>query len=93
MQEFWSLDGWFDLGGILRIYVDSLKLNIFYKIILLFIIDFVDFVVVEVLEKYGLEKENFKDYCIVWVMFFFGVQYFDEKGVKEIIFDDDECFL
>lgn len=80
-------------GGTLRIYADSLRPNIPYKTILLSTTDPVDFAVAEALEKYGLEKENPKDYCIARVMLPPGAQHSDEKGAKEIILDDDECPL
>uniref|UniRef100_A0A8D0GD72 Afadin n=1 Tax=Sphenodon punctatus TaxID=8508 RepID=A0A8D0GD72_SPHPU len=93
MQEFRSSDGRPDSGGTLRIYADSLKPNIPYKTILLSTTDAADFAVVEALEKYGLEKENPKDYCIARVMLPPGAQHSDDKGAKEIILDDDECPL
>uniref|UniRef100_A0A7N8Y042 Afadin, adherens junction formation factor a n=1 Tax=Mastacembelus armatus TaxID=205130 RepID=A0A7N8Y042_9TELE len=67
MQEFMSSDGRPDSGGTLRIYADSLKPNIPYKTILLSTRDTADFAVVEALEKYGLEKENPREYCIARV--------------------------
>ncbi|XP_032263376.1 afadin isoform X14 [Phoca vitulina] len=93
MQEFRSSDGRPDSGGTLRIYADSLKPNIPYKTILLSTTDPADFAVAEALEKYGLEKENPKDYCIARVMLPPGAQHSDEKGAKEIILDDDDCPL
>ncbi|KAM5229183.1 afadin isoform 2-T2 [Ctenodactylus gundi] len=93
MQEFRSSDGRPDSGGTLRIYADSLKPNIPYKTILLSTTDPADFAVAEALEKYGLEKENPKDYCIARVMLPPGSQHSDERGAKEIILDDDECPL
>ncbi|KAM5284170.1 afadin isoform 6-T6 [Hipposideros larvatus] len=93
MQEFRSSDGRPDSGGTLRIYADSLKPNIPYKTILLSTTDPADFAVAEALEKYGLEKENPRDYCIARVMLPPGAQHSDEKGAKEIILDDDECPL
>ncbi|KAF6112582.1 afadin, adherens junction formation factor [Phyllostomus discolor] len=93
MQEFRSSDGRPDSGGTLRIYADSLKPNIPYKTILLSTTDPADFAVAEALEKYGLEKESPKDYCIARVMLPPGAQHSDEKGAKEIILDDDECPL
>ncbi|KAL0165016.1 hypothetical protein M9458_040769, partial [Cirrhinus mrigala] len=51
------------------IYADSLKPNIPYKTILLSTTDMADFAVAEALEKYGLEKENPRDYCIAQVRF------------------------
>ncbi|XP_022376667.1 afadin isoform X1 [Enhydra lutris kenyoni] len=93
MQEFRSSDGRPDSGGTLRIYADSLKPNIPYKTILLSTTDPADFAVAEALEKYGLERENPKDYCIARVMLPPGAQHSDEKGAKEIVLDDDECPL
>ncbi|XP_030578124.1 afadin isoform X3 [Archocentrus centrarchus] len=84
MQEFMSSDGRPDSGGTLRIYADSLKPNIPYKTILLSTRDTADFAVVEALEKYGLEKENPKEYCIARQ---------DDKSGKEAILDDNECPL
>ncbi|XP_036281461.1 afadin isoform X3 [Pipistrellus kuhlii] len=93
MQEFRSSDGRPDSGGTLRIYADSLRPNIPYKTILLSTTDPAGFAVAEALEKYGLEKENPKDYCIARVMLPPGAQHSDEKGAKEIVLDDDECPL
>ncbi|KAM4633468.1 afadin isoform 4-T4 [Polymixia lowei] len=84
MQEFRSSDGRPDSGGTLRIYADSLKPNIPYKTILLSTTDMADFAVVEALEKYGLEKENPREYCIARQ---------DDKSGKEAILDDTECPL
>uniref|UniRef100_A0A8C8J9I2 Afadin n=1 Tax=Oncorhynchus tshawytscha TaxID=74940 RepID=A0A8C8J9I2_ONCTS len=87
MQEFRSSDGRPDSGGTLRIYADSLKPNIPYKTILLSTTDMADFAVVEALEKYGLEKENPREYCIA------RVRHTDDKSGKEIVLDDTECPL
>ncbi|XP_034017993.1 LOW QUALITY PROTEIN: afadin [Thalassophryne amazonica] len=84
MQEFMSSDGRPESGGTLRIYADSLKPNIPYKTILLSTRDTADFAVVEALEKYGLEKENPREYCIARQ---------DDKSGKEVILDDTECPL
>ncbi|XP_067900730.1 afadin isoform X3 [Heterodontus francisci] len=93
MQEFRSGDGRPDSGGTLRIYADSLKPNIPYKTILLSTTDTSDFAVGEALEKYGLEKENPKEYCIARVVLPPGAQHSDDKGAKETLLDDDECPL
>ncbi|XP_065819730.1 afadin isoform X18 [Labrus bergylta] len=84
MQEFMSSDGRPDSGGTLRIYADSLKPNIPYKTILLSTRDTADLAVVEALEKYGLEKENPREYCIARQ---------DDKSSKDVILDDSECPL
>ncbi|XP_048456572.1 afadin isoform X4 [Rhincodon typus] len=93
MQEFRSGDGRPDSGGTLRIYADSLKPNIPYKTILLSTTDTSDFAVGEALDKYGLEKENPKEYCIAQVVLPTGSQQADDKGAKETLLDDDECPL
>uniref|UniRef100_A0A8D3DQD0 Afadin n=1 Tax=Scophthalmus maximus TaxID=52904 RepID=A0A8D3DQD0_SCOMX len=87
MQEFMSSDGRPDSGGTLRIYADSLKPNIPYKTILLSTRDTADFAVVEALEKYGLEKENPREYCIA------RVTTTSPQHPKEAILDDSECPL
>ncbi|XP_063299514.1 afadin isoform X8 [Pelobates fuscus] len=92
MQEFRSSDGRPDSGGTLRIYADSLKPNIPYKTILLSTNDTADFAVIEALEKYGMERENPKEYCVARVTLPPGAQHSD-KGMKETILDDDECPL
>uniref|UniRef100_A0A671NF73 Afadin-like n=1 Tax=Sinocyclocheilus anshuiensis TaxID=1608454 RepID=A0A671NF73_9TELE len=88
MQEFRSGDGRPDSGGTLRIYADSLKPNIPYKTILLSTTDMADFAVAEALEKYGLEKENPRDYCIAQVRLKPGADI-----LKETILDDTDCPL
>ncbi|KAM8952654.1 afadin isoform 4-T4 [Pelodytes ibericus] len=92
MQEFRSSDGRPDSGGTLRIYADSLKPNIPYKTILLSTNDTADFAVIEALEKYGMERENPKEYCVARIILPPGAQHSD-KGMKETILDDDECPL
>uniref|UniRef100_A0A3Q2YWH5 Afadin n=1 Tax=Hippocampus comes TaxID=109280 RepID=A0A3Q2YWH5_HIPCM len=95
MQEFMSSDGRPDSGGTLRIYADSLKPNIPYKTILLSTRDTADFAVVEALEKYSLEKENPREYCIARVTILSpgGKQSNDFHSAKEVILDDGECPL
>ncbi|XP_072359680.1 afadin isoform X12 [Scyliorhinus torazame] len=93
MQEFRSGDGRPDSGGTLRIYADRLKPNIPYKTILLSTTDTSDFAVAEALDKYGLEKENPKEYCIARVVLPPGAQHSDDKGARETLLDDDECPL
>ncbi|XP_073527668.1 afadin isoform X19 [Phyllobates terribilis] len=92
MQEFRSSDGRPDSGGTLRIYADSLKPNIPYKTILLSTNDTADFAVIEALEKYGMEKENSREFCIAMIILRSGIQHTD-TAVKETILDDEECPL
>lgn len=65
-----ATDALLSAGGTLKIYADSLKPNIPYKTILLSTRDTADFAVVEALEKYGLEKENPREFCIARVKTF-----------------------
>ncbi|XP_075123842.1 afadin isoform X3 [Leptodactylus fuscus] len=92
MLEFRSADGRPDSGGTLRIYADSLKPNIPYKTILLSTNDTADFAVIEALEKYGMEKENPREFCIAMIILPAGTQH-SEKAMKETILDDEECPL
>uniref|UniRef100_A0A3B5MW22 Afadin n=1 Tax=Xiphophorus couchianus TaxID=32473 RepID=A0A3B5MW22_9TELE len=92
MQEFMSSDGRPESGGTLKIYADSLKPNIPYKTILMSTRDTADFAVVEALEKYGLEKENPREYCIARVKTQ-PLHQQEEKTGKEVILDDLDCPL
>ncbi|KAJ8353324.1 hypothetical protein SKAU_G00208910 [Synaphobranchus kaupii] len=93
MEEFRSGDGHPDSGGMLRIYADSLKPNIPYKTILLSTTDMADFAVTEALEKYGLERENPREYCISRTVLPPGSQRSDHREGKETILEDTECPL
>ncbi|KAG9336263.1 hypothetical protein JZ751_002610 [Albula glossodonta] len=93
MEEFRSGDGRPDSGGTLRIYADSLKPNIPYKTILLSTTDTADFAVTEALEKYGLERENPREYCIARTVLAPGSQRSDHRDGKEMILEDSECPL
>jgi len=55
------------VGGTLKIYGDSVKPDVPYKTLLLSTGDTVAYVVRETLEKYGLEKEDASNYCLVQV--------------------------
>ncbi|XP_064191687.1 afadin-like isoform X3 [Anguilla rostrata] len=93
MEQFRSSDGRPDSGGTLRIYADSLKPNIPYKTILLSTTDTTDFAVTEALEKYGLERENPREYCIARAVLPPGSQHSDQREWKETILEDTECPL
>lgn len=69
----------------MRIYADSLKPNIPYKTILLSTRDTADFAVVEALEKYGLEKENPREYCIArvtWLILFTSLNLLQQTMIR-----------
>ena len=54
-------------GGTLKIYGESLRPDVPYKTLLLSISDTALYVVKETLEKYGMEKEDPNDFCLVQV--------------------------
>ncbi|KAG7465662.1 hypothetical protein MATL_G00155950 [Megalops atlanticus] len=93
MEEFRSGDGRPESGGTLRIYADSLKPNIPYKTILLSTADTAEVAVTEALEKYGLERENPRDYCLARTVLPLGSQRSDHREGKEVVLDDSECPL
>ena len=55
------------IGGTLKIYGDSVKPDVPYKTLLLSTGDTVAHVVRETLGKYGLEKDDAGNYCLVQV--------------------------
>lgn len=69
LQLFRSKDGGPDTGGTLKIYGESLCRDVPYKTLLLSIRDNAQQVVKEMLIKYGLEKEDPHNYCLVQVDF------------------------
>ena len=54
-------------GGTLKIYGESISPDVPYKTLLLSSQDTAEYVVKETLAKYGLEKEDPSDYCLVQV--------------------------
>lgn len=67
LQQFRSKDGGPDTGGTLKIYGESLCRDVPYKTLLLSIRDTAQQVVREMLMKYGLDKEDPHNYCLVQV--------------------------
>lgn len=67
LQEFRSKDGGPDTGGTLKIYGESLCRDVPYKTLLLSVKDTAQQVVREMLLKYGLDKEDPHNYCLVQV--------------------------
>ena len=57
-------------GGTLKIYGETICPDVPYKTLLLSSQDTAEFVVKETLTKYGLEKEDPTDYCLVQVSSF-----------------------
>lgn len=67
LQQFRSKDGGPDTGGTLKIYGESLCRDVPYKTLLLSVRDNASCVVREMLAKYGLDKEDPNNYCLVQV--------------------------
>jgi len=60
---------YFDTGGTLKIYGETLCPEVPYKTLLLSTNDTVAHVVRETLDKYGLEKEDAHRYCLMQVTY------------------------
>lgn len=67
LQAFRSKDGGPDTGGTLKIYGESLCRDVPYKTLLLSIRDTAQQVVKEMLAKYGLDKVDPHNFCLVQV--------------------------
>lgn len=87
LQQFRSKDGGPDTGGTLKIYGEALCKDVPYKTLLLSIRDTAGSVVREMLEKYGLNRMDPLQYCLVQVT--------QQPGTQDVeyILDDDECPL
>ena len=68
LQQFRSRDGGPDTGGTLKIYGESLCRDVPYKTLLLSIRDCAQAVVREMLAKYGMDKVDPLQYCLVQVL-------------------------
>lgn len=71
LQQFRSKDGGPDTGGTLKIYGEALCKDVPYKTLLLSVRDSAVQVVREMLTKYGLEKVDPQQYCLVQVSYIF----------------------
>jgi afadin len=67
LQQFRSKDGGPDTGGTLKIYGEALCKDVPYKTLLLSIQDSAAYVVEEMLEKYGKDRKEAPNYCLVQV--------------------------
>ena len=65
--QFRSKDGGPDTGGTLKIYGEALCKEVPYKTLLLSVNDAAAFVVEEMLEKYGLDRKEAHNFCLVQV--------------------------
>ncbi|KAK2715850.1 afadin-like isoform X2 [Artemia franciscana] len=93
LQQYRSKDGGPDSGGTLKIYGESLSKDVPYKTLLLSVRDNAAFVVKEMLEKYGIFKEDPSNYCLVKVIS--GPHDNNNSGSwnQEVVLEDDECPL
>ncbi|XP_022256990.1 afadin-like isoform X2 [Limulus polyphemus] len=88
-----------DAGGTLKIYGESLNKDVPYKTLLLSTNDTASNVVKEVLEKYGREKEDPLQYCLVQVIIptvsndNLQDYHSHSPSPREYILDDDDCPL
>ncbi|KAF3422584.1 hypothetical protein E2986_13606, partial [Frieseomelitta varia] len=90
LQQFRSKDGGPDTGGTLKIYGEALCKDVPYKTLLLSVRDSAVQVVREMLTKYGLEKVDPQQYCLVQVN---SENNMNGGTQQEYILDDDECPL
>ena len=98
LQQFRSKDGGPDTGGTLKIYGESLCKDVPYKTLLLSIRDSAAFVVQEMLDKYGKDRREAVNYCLVQCTTeiqggeMIG-QAAPQAVSREYYLDDDECPL
>ncbi|KAG8189760.1 hypothetical protein JTE90_012933 [Oedothorax gibbosus] len=91
-------EGGTDAGGTLRIFGESLNKDVPYKTLLLSTKDSASFVVKEILDKYGYDKEDPIQYCLVQTIVPHMTQQDGHDpqtngGIREYILDDDDCPL
>ena len=95
LQQFRSRDGGPDTGGTLKIYGESIRKDVPYKTLLLSVIDPAVFVVEEMLEKYGIDRKEAPNFCLVQVTTppnnEINGGYHDAN--REYYLEDEECAL
>ncbi|GFY73939.1 afadin [Trichonephila inaurata madagascariensis] len=97
LQQFCQ-EGGSDAGGTLRIFGESLNKDVPYKTLLLSTKDSASYVVKEILNKYGYDKEDPGQYCLVQTIVSHHTQpenqdFQTNGGIREYILDDDDCPL
>ncbi|XP_077977276.1 uncharacterized protein LOC144432854 isoform X2 [Glandiceps talaboti] len=94
LEEFSGKDGRPDSGGMLKVYGETIFPDVPYKTILVGMDDDAGYIVEQALEKYGREKDDPQDYCLVKVVVPAGAnpgEYVVTGGWgRETILDDDE---
>ncbi|XP_075909373.1 afadin isoform X2 [Petromyzon marinus] len=96
LQEFHGDDGRPRSGGMLRVFADSLRPTIPYKTLLVSLSDPAEFVVREVLDKYGLEREDPANYCLARLVLPPDSDMMEEAVRREGLetaLDDQDCPL
>jgi len=97
-------EGGSEAGGTLRIFGETLNKNVPYKTLLLSCKENSQYVVKEILEKYGLGKEDPTNYCLVQLIVPPNLANLDKdldlttiqnlsENIKEYILDDEDCPL
>merc|ERR1719367_2501632 len=98
LQQFRSKDGGPDTGGTLKIYGESLRKDVPYKTLLLSVHDTAGKVVAEMLDKYGIDRREAANFCLVQS----NLSMPDGGGegqvlgggtTREYILDEEECPL
>ncbi|CAF0791452.1 unnamed protein product [Didymodactylos carnosus] len=79
-------------GGTMKVFGDALNPSIPYKTFLLSIKDTAEWLVKEMLEKYGMRNEDPENYCLLQIVVPPRDQ-IDNKTVEEVILHDKECPL
>lgn len=106
LQQF-SQEGGPEAGGTLRIFGESINQDVPYKTILLSTRDTASFAVKEILEKYGKEKEDPNQYCLVQMIVPYvngemggggqghakSASLLADNNMREYILDEDDCPL
>ena len=91
LQQIRTSDGGPESGGTLKIYGGTICPEVPYKTLLLSERDRADYVVKETLDKYGLGRDDPRDYCLVQVITPYRSDdyYADAKPVEYILNDND----
>ena len=99
LQQFRSRDGGPDTGGTLKIYGEALRKDVPYKTLLLSVSDSAVFVVEEMLEKYGIDRQEAPGFCLVQVTsppesgVNGGPAGYPGEANREYYLEDEECPL
>lgn len=93
LQQFRSKDGGPDTGGTLKIYGEALCKDVPYKTLLLSIKDSSAFVVQEMLDKYGKDRREAVNFCLVQCTTEIQGGDMGQTVSREYYLDEDECPL